>query len=137
MRTLLAIALLFGLSACTQAEDKKPDEKPVEEPAPKKLGVGDPAPPLTVTKWLQGAEIKSFEPGKTYVVDFWATWCGPCISSMPHMDELATEYKDQGLTVVAVTSKDPNNSQEQVEKFVKDRGSKYAFGFAYCDTRAT
>jgi hypothetical protein len=37
---------------------------------------------------------------------------------------------------VAVTSKDPNNSLDQVEKFVNDRGSKFAFGFAFCETKA-
>src|SRR5205809_672183 len=57
-----------------------------DEPAPKPkpaptLKVGDPAPPLKVTKWLQGAEVKQFEPGKVYVVEFWATWS--CLSGWP------------------------------------------------------
>ena len=133
MRTLLAFSLLAALSACSKADDKKADAP--KEPA-KKLGLGDPAPPLTVTKWLNGPETK-IEPGKVYVLEFWATWCGPCIAAMPHLAEVRDEFKDKGLVVVAVTSKDPNNSEEAVEKFVKEKGAKFGFTFAFCATDAT
>lgn len=130
MRTLLAFALLTAVSACSRAEDKKPNEPE------KKLGIGDVAPPLTVTKWLNGPETK-IEKGNVYILEFWATWCGPCIASMPHLAEIREEYKDKGLKVIAVTSKDPNNSQEDVEKFVAKKGAKFGFTYAYCDSRET
>lgn len=134
MRTLLAFTLLAALSACSKADEKKPD--PVKEPA-KKLGIGDAAPPLTVTKWLNGPETK-IEAGKVYVLEFWATWCGPCIAAMPHLAEVRDEFKDKGLVVVAVTTKDGNgNDAESVAKFVKDTGAKFGFTFAYCDADAT
>jgi thiol-disulfide isomerase/thioredoxin len=44
--------------------------------------------------------------GKVVILDFWATWCGPCIASMPHMQELAVKYKDQGLVVLAAGTDD-------------------------------
>ena len=99
MRKLLAATLLFGLTACSSADDKKDKDK---EREPKTLKVGDPAPPLKVAAWLNGEEIKSFAPGKVYVLDFWATWCGPCIMMMPHLAELGREYKDKGLVVVGL-----------------------------------
>src|SRR6266487_2199320 len=86
MRTLFAVALALGLIApalgTAQDDPKKPEAK---------LKIGDPAPAFKVSKWLQGTEVKSFEKGKVYVVEFWSTWCGPCIVMMPHMSELQQE----------------------------------------------
>ncbi|MBP3953919.1 TlpA family protein disulfide reductase [Gemmata sp. G18] len=113
----------------------EPPEKP--EGKPTALRVGDPAPPLRVSKWLSGTEVKRFEPGKVYVVEFWATWCGPCIAVMPHLTALQTEYKDKGLTVVGVTAKDEKNSAAAVEAFVAQRGKRYAYTFAFCEDRTT
>ncbi len=133
MRILLSAALLaFGISACSTATEKKEAEKPA---AAKKLGIGDAAPALKANAWLKGTELKGYEPGKVYVLDFWATWCGPCISSMPHVDELAREYKEKGLVVVAVTSLDDRgNTLESVKEFIKNKAEKYQFSFAFCDT---
>src|SRR5947208_1155637 len=48
------------------------------------LHVGDRAPGLSVSKWLKGEPVTQFQPGKVYVVEFWATWRQPCIKSIPH-----------------------------------------------------
>ena len=52
------------------------------------LKVGDPAPPLSVSKWVKGTPNK-LTPGKVHVVEFWATWCGPCKATIPHITELS------------------------------------------------
>ena len=57
------------------------------------LTIGDPAPSLKYSKWIKGNPIKGFEDGKVYVLEFWATWCVPCIKAMPHLSELAKKYK--------------------------------------------
>ena len=82
---------------CAGRRPHRPDTVNGPRTPPKKaeasLKVGDPAPALKATKWLQGTEVKSFEKGQVYVVEFWATWCGPCIVMMPHMSDLQQEYK--------------------------------------------
>src|SRR5688500_17455059 len=148
MRTLLAALLTAGLATAVAAQDppKKPkaaeaknadaaDEK--EDKEAKSLKVGDPAPKLKATKWLQGAEVTEFAPGKTYVVEFWATWCGPCIVMMPHMAEMQREYKDKGVTFVGFTKKDRTNTAEKVAAFVEKRGPKLGYTFAYADDAET
>ncbi len=64
------------------------------------LKVGDPAPKLLPAKWVQGQPVKDFQKGKAYIVEFWATWCGPCRVSIPHLNEIHNKYKDKGLIVI-------------------------------------
>lgn len=88
------------------------------------LSIGDKAPALVVEKWVKGEPITGFEKGRVYVVEFWATWCKPCVASMPHLTEIQKEYKDKGVTVIGVTSVDPNNTLAKVEAMVKDKGDE-------------
>lgn len=130
MRKVIAALLLAACPlACGYAEDKK-DEPKKETP---KLGVGDAAPPLKVTQWLNGDDPKVFQKDKVYVLEFWATWCGPCIAQMPHLTELQKEYKDKGLVVVGLTNKDPNNSQKAVTAFVEKNKAKVGYVMGYSD----
>jgi thiol-disulfide isomerase/thioredoxin len=137
---LIVAALTFAL----HSDDPKPDEKK-SEPTPKKvaptpkkapeitLKPGDTAPPLLATKWLQGSEVTKFEADKVYVVEFWATWCGPCIVMMPHLGEIQREYRDKGVTIIGYTKKDPGNTAEKVTEFVEKRGPKLGYTFAYAE----
>ncbi len=68
--------------------------------------VGDSAPDLRVSEWVKGDPIGRFERGRVYVVEFWATWCGPCIFAMPHLSEVQRQYMDKGVTVIAVNVMD-------------------------------
>lgn len=133
MRSLFVLTVVFAFT--TQAVCSEPPEKPAQKTPT--LRLGDPAPELRVSKWLTGAEVKGFEPGKVYVVEFWATWCGPCLGVMPQLAALQAEYKDKGLTVVGVTVKDDKNSAAAVEAFVAKRGKWYDYTFAFCDDRVT
>ena len=100
------------------------------------LKIGDAPPILQATKWLNGKEVTSFAPGKVYVVEFWATWCGPCVAMMPHLGDLQEHLRDKG-TVIGFSAVDPNNSPEQITKFVAKRGDKLGYTIAYADNRDT
>ncbi len=45
--------------------------------------------------WLRGTPLTQFDKDKIYIIELWATWCKPCIKSMPHMNELYVKYKDR------------------------------------------
>ena len=99
------------------------------------LNVGDPAPALPVAKWVKGQPVKEFQPGKVYVVEFWATWCGPCRQTIPHLTKLAEKYKDK-VTIIGVSvweranANDPNAHIQRVEKFVQEMGDKMNYTVA-------
>jgi thiol-disulfide isomerase/thioredoxin len=138
---LVMVLSALGLAspfAPAVAQDKK-DPPPKEKPAPS-LKEGDVAPALKVTKWLQGDAVTKFEPGKIYVIEFWATWCPSCVRHMPQMSELQAQYKDKGLTVISFTSQDihgqPGNTGEKVAAFVKKQGPKLKYTFAYAGDAA-
>jgi len=71
------------------------------------LGIGDAAPPVDIAHWVKTAEgqapPKSFEDGKIYVMEFWATWCGPCRAGMPHVSEIQERFANYGVTIIGVS----------------------------------
>ena len=72
------------------------------------LDIGSKAPAIDVEHWIQDGNgrfkpFEEFEDGNVYVIEFWATWCGPCIMSMPHLAELQTEYRDKDVRIVSIS----------------------------------
>jgi thiol-disulfide isomerase/thioredoxin len=113
-------------------------QKPAEVGAKKAaLAVGSPAPALRVEKWVKGSPVPAFEKGKVYVVEFWATWCGPCIASMPHLSAIQRQYKDKGVTLIGMTSEDPDNALSAVEAMVKRKGDGMGYTVAWDEGHAT
>lgn len=72
---------------------------------PSELVIGDPAPVIAISKWIKGEPVAAYAPDKVFVVEFWATWCGPCLQSMPHIASLQSEYGDK-VTFIGVTAED-------------------------------
>lgn len=92
---------------------------------------GDPAPKLAVGAWVQGEPVTAIEPGKAYLIDFWATWCPPCVASVPDLNEIHKKFKDQGLIVIgqAVSKMD----KDKVKPFVTKMGDKMTYRVALDD----
>ena len=90
------------------------------------LKVGDTAPRVEVQEWIQG-ETEVGE-GKPYIVEFWATWCGPCKRSIPHLNKLYKKYKPEGLTIIGVS--DETKSVSKVKSFVKNQGDRMSYPVA-------
>ncbi|NEI67768.1 TlpA family protein disulfide reductase [Rhizobium leguminosarum] len=73
------------------------------------------APALGVQGWVRGKPLASFQPDRVYIVDFWATWCGPCASAMPYLMELQEKYKESGVEVVAVAAEEEAATADEVQ----------------------
>ncbi|MFO1490512.1 MAG: redoxin family protein [Kiritimatiellia bacterium] len=115
---LLSAALLSAALTSAQAEHA--------------LKIGDAAPPLKVGKWIKGDPVKALEAGKLHVLEFWATWCGPCVAAIPHVSELQKKHADVVFIGVNVWEDDP----EKVEGFVKDMGDKMNYRVVLDDVPA-
>ena len=94
------------------------------------LMVGDKGPGLQTGKWIQGEPVRAFDSNHVYVVEFWATWCGPCIASIPHLNELCQKFKDRGVIVIG---QDVWDSDDAVAPFVKKMGTNMTYRVALDD----
>lgn len=117
-----------------------------QQATPSEALIGKPPPPIKVAKWVKGEPLANFEKGRVYVVDLWATWCGPCKAAIPHLTKLARENKGK-VEVIGVSileaQKNPSDSTyiEGVEKFVAKMGDRMDYRVAsdtpdkqMCDT---
>ena len=94
------------------------------------LGLGDAAPALEIATWIKGdaADLAKGLNKNIYVIEFWATWCPPCIMSIPHLTEIQKRYRDKNVVVVAVT----DEPAPLVTQFVQRQGDKIGYTVA-CD----
>ncbi|MCP5534302.1 MAG: TlpA family protein disulfide reductase [Akkermansiaceae bacterium] len=92
---------------------------------------GDKVTPEALSKleWIQGEAPAEWEAGKLYVLECWATWCGPCIAAIPHVDELYDKYQEKGLRVIGVNVWE--DGKDKVADFVKKKGDGMSYPVAY------
>ena len=97
--------------------------------------LGDAAAPLAIAEWIKGepVDISSGKGDTIYVIEFWATWCPPCIVSIPHLTELQKKYKDKNVVFVSVSNEDAAT----VRPFVTKQGDKMDYRVAIDKNFAT
>jgi len=93
--------------------------------------IGDKAQPLAIEEWVKGmpVDVTSADGKNVYVVEFWATWCRPCLTSIPHLSELQKKYKGKHVTFVGV-SIDGYRTLPNVKPFVRKMGDKMNYTIA-------
>ncbi len=81
--------------------------------------------------WLQGTPVTEWEKDKVYIFEFWATWCGPCIKAMPHMEALHQQVKDKpGFQIIGVNVMDHHQTTDDLKKFLAKRDPKLNYTIA-------
>lgn len=119
-------------------DDKPAHERPTKAPL---LVQGKTPPPIDVADWInsetwvnadEGLSWKELR-GKVVLVDFWATWCGPCVGGIPHLNDLQAKFGKDGFVVLGITDQSVSGIRpftERVEmKYAVGCGSEMAFAF--------
>lgn len=86
------------------------------------------APEIKVGVWVKGRPVKKFANNHIYVVEFWATWCGPCKAAIPHLTSLAKKYRKK-VSVIGISVWEKN--YKDVKVFVSNIGDKMNYNVAY------
>lgn len=121
-----ALALLLAVGAAVAGFAQS------ETDAPTSIGIGSPAPELRLGSSLKGEALEALPEGKIVVVEFWATWCGPCIDSIPHITEVAKRFSDD-VVVLGVNiweGSDPETNLTRATRFVENMGERMDYHVA-------
>ncbi|GLB50923.1 TlpA disulfide reductase family protein [Neptunitalea lumnitzerae] len=136
--TFLMLLTLGAFSCDSKPEHKEKDNKTASEitetkpeestDLPKLINSGDKEIRVMNFSELQ-KEVLSVNDDKTYVINFWATWCGPCVKELPHFEELNAKYAVDNVEVILVSLDFPNKVETQLLPFLakKDIQSKVVF----------
>lgn len=125
---LLVVYLISGLlalSSCNNPGNENrhsvPNDNPntaepsIEARTSNTLVIGD---AKTLETWLEKSR------GNVVLIDFWATWCGPCVQQFPHAVELAEQHKEEGLKIFAVSMDEPDEVKT-VSDFLERKKAKF------------
>ena len=124
MKTFLTL-LSFACCAIIASPADGFQKTTVDSKKSQVLDIGSDAPSLEISNWVSNGEgkfeeVTDFKSGKVYVVEFWATWCPPCIAAMPHISELQTKFEDKGVQIISVS----DESLAKVDKFLERKVKK-------------
>src|SRR5215472_13890174 len=128
IQRLLILGLVgIGLAGCQQHSATLAPQQPAQQQtnsiAPGE--VGSPLPEFSVKDLQGGREISSADlRGKVVLIDFWATWCGPCKKEMPGYQQLLDRYGPQGFAVIGFKFDTMKDTEDPV-RFAKRFGVRY------------
>ncbi len=93
------------------------------------------APPFKLARYGGGTVSLEELRGKVVMLDFWATWCAPCVAEMPSLSKLAREYEGKGLVFLAVNRDEAEIAPAQVGVFIAQRASELSKSVVFGDDR--
>jgi thiol-disulfide isomerase/thioredoxin len=99
-----------------------------QEKAMPTFGIGSEVSDYPNVQWIQGEPVKKFDKNKIYIVECWATWCGPCKAAIPHVNELHKKFGDK---IVIIGQNIWETNMKKVQDFVKKEGDGMSYRIAY------
>ena len=127
--TLTFAALLLAASASAA-------QTPAASPAPAPTPLTD-IPDEVFNRELKGLDgrslfLSNFR-GQVFVLNLWATWCGPCRFEIPHLIELSKEFGSKGVEVIGLTLENPQTDEQKVRDFARQFKISYKLGWGRAD----
>lgn len=112
-KSILVLLIIANLFSCKQQEQKKEVDS-----------VSDTLNKITSVKSLNYEGLKPLlekNDDKVYVVNFWATWCAPCVKELPYFEKIGEEYKDKNVEVLLVSLDFPNQVDKKLIPFINQK----------------
>jgi thiol-disulfide isomerase/thioredoxin len=101
---------------------------------PGEASIGKPAGEVSSLKYLQGTPVDVEHTGSVKVIEFWATWCAPCKTAIPHLNkvwkDLSKEYGKGAIQLVGVTNEAKDDDEAKIKKFIEDMGDDMGYAVA-------
>lgn len=132
--TIWVLGLLAAVAPSASLSAAEPEPPAAAARPAVMLKAGDPAPAYLPGKWLQGDPVADFDRDHGYLIEFWATWCGPCVAAIPHVNALHEKFKEKGLVVIGQNVWEDDAGK--VEPFVKAMKGKLNYRVAADDGSA-
>ncbi|MGB0767045.1 MAG: TlpA family protein disulfide reductase [Phycisphaeraceae bacterium] len=129
-RQSIALVCLLSLACLPCAAGEFPDDWYWDRPESHTKFEGIEAPALNVGEWVGEAFDVDAMKGQIVVIDFWATWCGPCIAAMPHNSKLARKYADDGVKLIGICT---SGDADKMPTILQDNKAAYPNAFAKGD----
>jgi thiol-disulfide isomerase/thioredoxin len=119
---LITTGLVLAIGCKKTTQEPAKTEATTQKAEQKKGQIGMDAPPLKISQWVKGNPVNLAEGKgkKIFVVEFWATWCPPCQTTIPHLTEVQKKYAKNDVVVIGVTDEESN----LVKQFVTKMGEK-------------
>lgn len=129
---VLACSAMLPLSAAADPAKEMASQVNLQELAQElpeferpQLWIGDEAPRLEIGEVFKGEFSGGLERGTVYVVETWATWCGPCIAAFPHLTKLQEKHEGD-VKILGVNIWD-NKSESEIREFVENQGERMGY----------
>ena len=123
LTVLTSLALAVPTTPAGEFADELTWDKDPKHRAAHAALEGKPMPSLHLSEWINGEVKPADMKGKVVIVDFYATWCGPCMTAIPHNNEMYKKYKDQGLVIIGVCAS--SRGQDKFAANAKEKGIEY------------
>jgi thiol-disulfide isomerase/thioredoxin len=119
MKITYLLLVLVLTQACVEVKEKLPGEREVSEEEIKTGAYSNTDGEIAVYNYEGFEPVFDRSNDTTYIINFWATWCKPCIKELPYFEEINTNYTDKKVKVMLVSLDDPKKLDSQLIPFVK------------------
>ncbi len=113
----ILVLFCFSLFLISCGKKEKPTEKEVTKPDPVEV-VDTPKVDIPTYNYAELKPFLNYQDEKTYVVNFWATWCAPCIKELPYFEKVKEDYKDKNVEVILVSLDFPKKKESKLIPYV-------------------
>src|SRR5215475_1072156 len=123
--SLLVITGLFTSLNARAQTNRAQKAKAAPAKAPAKTNVAQAGSKVGTLKPADFAKFKDSAKGQVLVLNFWATWCGPCVAEFPELVALDAKYRDKGVKFVGISADDAEDVRPKVIPFIKKHQVKF------------